>query len=293
MIKAIMRSEPTPLEPGRFYGVNRSERHIGELILSETHYRPDQQVPPHIHQRAYFGYLVGGSYWEQLGQRAVTCEPLSLVFHPPREVRCGHIFDRGARLFHVELPDSWIERLREHGVVPDAALDHHRGPMVALARASYREFRQPDAASPIVIEGVVLEMLGGLLRTRVASGAGGRGVAHDGVRTRWLARARDIFRARALDAPSLADVAAEVGVAPVRLARGFRRAYGESPGEYVRRERIRAACDRLAAGEVSLATLATELGFFDQSHFTRVFRSQVGITPGVWQRENAPQRKRR
>ena len=288
-----MGSHPTSLEPGRFYGVNRSERHVGELILSEAQYAPAQRVPPHLHQRAYFAYLVGGGYWEQLGQRAATFQPLSLVFHPPREVQRGDISDRGAHLFHVELPDTWIERVREHGAVPDVALEHHHGPMVGLARAIYREFRGPDAASPIVIEGVVLEMLGGLMRARASSGAGGKRATRAGPRTPWLARARELLHTQALAAPSLVEVAAEVDVPPVRLARAFRRVFGESPGDYVRRQRIRTACERLAAGDVTLAALAIELGFFDQSHFTRVFRRQVGITPGAWQRENAPQRRRR
>jgi AraC family transcriptional regulator len=288
-----MACSPIPLEPGRFYGVNRSEQRFGELLLSETHYQPDLHVPPHLHQRAYFGYLVGGGYWEQLGQRDVTCEPCSLVFHPPREVRHGAISTLGAQLFHVELPDPWIERVREHGAIPDAALDHHRGAIVALARAMYREYRQPDAASPLVIEGVVLEMLGGLLRTRTMTGAGGKRGIRPGRSTPWLARARELLHAHALATPSLAEVAAEVGVAPVRLARAFRRSYGESPGNYVRRERIRVACERLAAGDASLAALATELGFFDQSHFTRVFRSQLGVTPGAWQRDHARRRRPR
>jgi len=106
------------------------------------------------------------------------------------------------------------------------------------------------------------------------------------------ARARELLGARALAAPSLAEVAAELDVAPVRLARAFRRAFGESPGDYVRRERIRIACERLATSDVGLAALAAELGFVDQSHFTRVFRRELGVTPGSWRSEHAPRRRR-
>lgn len=148
-----MRNDPTPLETGSFYGENRTERRVDGMILSETHYRPAQTVPAHIHQRAYFGFLLGGAYREQLGSRTVSFAPLTVVFHPAREVRCGAISDHGARLFHVELPDRWLERAREIGTIADAALEHHGGPLVARARTLYGEFRQPDAASPLVIEG--------------------------------------------------------------------------------------------------------------------------------------------
>ena len=63
--------------------------------------------------------------------------------------------------------------------------------------------------------------------------------------------------------------------------------------EFLRRERIRAACDRLTRPGLSLAAIAAELGFTDQSHFTRVFRRQVGTTPGAWRRENASPHRRR
>jgi AraC family transcriptional regulator len=269
-----MPSEPTPLEPGCFFGQNRTERRQGGLILSETHYRPAQTVPPHIHQRFYFGFLLGGAYYEQLGRRGADFGPLSVVFHPPREVRCGAISPLGARLFHVELPDAWLERTRELGTIPDEALEHHGGPLVARARALYREHREPDAASPLVIEGLVLEMLGELLRSGRARDDGAA----------WLRRAHELIMDRACEPLDLATLAAETGVAPVRLARAYRRRYRESPGETLRRERVRRACALLADPERSLASIAAELGFADQSHFTRVFRKLAGVTPGEWRR---------
>src|SRR5262249_51001637 len=57
-----------PLEPGCFYGVNRTERHVRGLILSETEYNAKQRVPPHVHKRAYFALLLGGGYEEELGR---------------------------------------------------------------------------------------------------------------------------------------------------------------------------------------------------------------------------------
>jgi AraC-like DNA-binding protein len=45
---------------------------------------------------------------------------------------------------------------------------------------------------------------------------------------------------------------------------------------------VQLAQGRLQAG-VELAALAAELGFSDQSHFTRVFKSVVGVTPGAYQ----------
>jgi AraC family transcriptional regulator len=68
-------------------------------------------------------------------------------------------------------------------------------------------------------------------------------------------------------------------VHPIHLARTFRARYGISVGEYGRRVRIEWAAAEIARGESSLAAVATEAGFADQSHFTRLFRRYVGTTP--------------
>jgi AraC-like DNA-binding protein len=50
------------------------------------------------------------------------------------------------------------------------------------------------------------------------------------------------------------------------------------------RLRVRAALERLAGGERSLARLAADLGFADQSHLCRVIRSETGHTPSALRR---------
>ena len=46
-----------------------------------------------------------------------------------------------------------------------------------------------------------------------------------------------------------------------------------------------AACRRLAETEETVAALAVELGFFDHAHFTRCFRSIMGLTPAQYREQ--------
>jgi AraC family transcriptional regulator len=68
-------------------------------------------------------------------------------------------------------------------------------------------------------------------------------------------------------------------VHPSHLARSFRTYYRESLGGCARRLRLEWAAEKLARSDVPLASLATEAGFVDQSHFTRAFKGQFGMTP--------------
>lgn len=88
--------------------------------------------------------------------------------------------------------------------------------------------------------------------------------------------------------PSLSrveDLALRVGVAPRRLERLFRAHVGVTPKWVIRVFRVQEAADRVKAGAPpDWAGLAQELGYFDQPHFIRDFRAQVGETPAAYAR---------
>jgi AraC family transcriptional regulator len=56
------------------------------------------------------------------------------------------------------------------------------------------------------------------------------------------------------------------------------------PHRWVRSFRVQRAKELLERSPHSLALVAYECGFSDQSHMTRVFSAAVGITPGAWRR---------
>jgi len=100
-------------------------------------------------------------------------------------------------------------------------------------------------------------------------------------------------RARNLVARTLEDreltqaegVAREAGMGLRSLQRLFRDYVGVSPKWVILRSRLHEAMERLEAGEpVDLPALALALGFFDQAHFIKAFRTFLGRTPAVYAR---------
>jgi AraC-like DNA-binding protein len=77
---------------------------------------------------------------------------------------------------------------------------------------------------------------------------------------------------------------AELGSLSVRsLQRLFATYLGVSPKSVLARYRLQDAAAAIDAGEVEdLAGLAASLGWFDQAHFSRDFRSVVGTTPSSY-----------
>jgi AraC-like DNA-binding protein len=77
----------------------------------------------------------------------------------------------------------------------------------------------------------------------------------------------------------LTELAELAGVSRFQLLRGFAREVGTTPHAYLMQRRIQSARRLLVAGR-PIVEAAIEAGFADQSHLTRAFVRQFGITPG-------------
>jgi AraC family transcriptional regulator len=80
------------------------------------------------------------------------------------------------------------------------------------------------------------------------------------------------------------ELACAVGVHLAHIARAFRARYGVSVGDD-RRVRLAWAATQIATGDRPLVEIASEAGFADKSHFTRLFKSYAGVTPGRFRQE--------
>jgi AraC family transcriptional regulator len=263
---------PVYLDRGEFFGRVISAAHFGPFRISETNYARDALLPWHRHEESYVTFVLSGGYRERSASRALTCGAPSIVLHPPGDTHEDD-FERPTRCLNVVLGAPFVARLG------DAADPLHRGDVIERAETAgigarlATELRAGDAVAPLMIESVLLELFASIARKREPRDR----TPH------WLTEVQSILARRFMQKVSLGALASEVGVHPVHLARAFRKHTGASVGERVRALRLDWSRRQLATA-TPLASIATQAGFSDQSHFTKAFTRAHGIGPAEYRR---------
>src|SRR5690242_14010317 len=110
--------------------------------------------------------------------------------------------------------------------------------------------------------------------------------------TRHLLRAKDLVDARyrePLDVPTLARVA---HLSPAHFSREFRRAFGETPHQYLLTRRLERAAALLRNTDHSVAEICFEVGLASVGSFTTSFRRVYGMSRRRTARSIRPRSRR-
>ncbi|MGM4894573.1 helix-turn-helix domain-containing protein [Tardiphaga sp. 839_C3_N1_4] len=99
-----------------------------------------------------------------------------------------------------------------------------------------------------------------------------------------LALAIEMLSSNAAGNVRVADVAQACGLSRGYFIRGFKKATGKAPHQWILSQRVEQARGLLMKTDTPLADVALACGFADQSHFTRVFSAATGLPPGAWRR---------
>lgn len=266
------------LSSGNFYGAIARRRELAGFTLTESVYGSQARVPAHAHEQPYLCLVLQGRYEETSGGRAIDCEAGDVIYHPAGEGHADRFAGCGGRCFNLEVGRGLAEHLKDEAPALQESRRYRGGPMSWLCRRLHEELRHQDAAAPLAMEGLVLELLAGVMR-RTA-------VREERVPS-WLTRVRELLQAHFTEPWTLAEIAQTAGVHPAYLARSFRRHLHVTVGEYVRRLRVEFACRRLAEENPRLSEIAAAAGFVDQSHFTRTFKRATGVTPARYRSARA------
>jgi len=257
-----------------FAGAALQTCEVRGAVVHELFYGPHASRGLHAHPATFVSFVAEGEYKEWVEGRELGYKPNTIVLHPAGEAH-AHLFGpAGGRVLIIETTSSGLEHLSEYAAGRWSRKERRDGWVTQLCHRLLQQMQNNEPVARLAIEGLVLEILSELLREGNVNEA----------QPLWMKNTIDYLYANFAATIQLAEVARRAAVHPVHLARSFRSFQGCTLGQFIRLLRIRAACLKLTSTNSSITEIALDCGFFDHSHFCRVFRRQMGVSPGEFRR---------
>ncbi|MCG8456837.1 MAG: AraC family transcriptional regulator [Holophagales bacterium] len=242
------------------------------ILVEEKHFEPGQSISWHRHEGSYGCLMLGGLAEEERRGGEISLALGDCSWRPPQARHRFLTGGAGAHALTFEIPEARLGDLADGGLSSSDFKERHSGTALALGFHLWAEMQHGGAADRLGLEALVLDLI--LEATATSPDPGDPG------EPAWLYRVRDRLHDEVGARFGLSELAAEAGVHPVHLARTFRRRFGCPLGAYHRRLRLDRGLREVIETDTSLAEIALASGFTDQSHFTKLVTSTVGLSPG-------------
>jgi AraC family transcriptional regulator len=265
----------TPVALEKFVGPAVHSHGRGDVGIHEGAFDRALVIPVHVHDVTVVSLMLSGAASERVAQgtRLIAAQDLIVT---PAYAEHSYQFHEPGRWLNMQISDAWIARTTDgQSLLYQRSEVVHSGSAAAWAMRVRTEIHHRDSASQIAIDGAMMLMIADMARVKIDAAS---------TKPRWLRRVEETLEASIAEPPSVESLAELAGVHPTHLLRTFRRYNGVTIANFVRDKRLQLARTRVATTDRPLSTIALEMGFADQSHFTRLFKQAFGETPGQYAR---------
>jgi AraC-like DNA-binding protein len=239
------------------------------IELSERIYPASVRLKFGGQGEAYFCFLLEGA----LSDGTVTYFSGNVIFFPGDGTHTVDIV-QDCRCFIVPVDRSLLSRANLNSFSTREARSLGTWEAPWLASRLYAEFHKGGPARELRIEAIILQLLALAARSSREGRSGGESL--------WLRRVRAVIDSQYLNGYRLSELASLAGVHRVHLIREFRKHYGTTIGEHLRKRRIEHAYQLLGQTDLPLREIASACRFADQSHFSKQFKKLSGLTPAEY-----------
>ena len=238
----------------------------------------------HSHDEFSFGMLEGCALYENMGDRQTIGDGTLVTINPGDAHACNPKGDHWSyKMLFIDA--HWMGRWQESRFGSTEGWDYLPFQSIASQRAEIGPAFQ-RLFDKLATETDPFAAECGLLDCLDTDFASLMKVREPGTRRRTgpatLERAKEMLQDRLEDSVSLDDLVRATGLSRYHLVRAFKKRYGLTPHGYQLDQRIKKA-KQLLSGGARLADTALDLGFADQSHFQRMFKQRLAVTPRQYQ----------
>ncbi len=261
------------LTKGQYFGSQNSEVSFNGVLLSQYTYTGNK-TDWHYHENPYFMYVLHGDMMDCNTKVKTLCPSGSLMFNNWQEPHFGSKHSDYADGFHLEFEKNWLKNMG----IPLNLLEGSQlieNPQLHFLFAKlYREFLLSDNYSEVSVGVLLLQICETLSNVKEINTQ---------KNPKWIDGLKELLHYDTATL-SLDYLSNELKVHPVHISRVASKYLSMGLGEYIRQHKIKKAIPLLLDPSNSLTEITYQVGFSDQSHFNRVFKSYFDMGPSSYRK---------
>ena len=276
-----MKSQPHQ-EKAKFW----CDRSLGNLELLRATYI-EHTFASHTHEGYAIGVIEAGIEGFRYQGEKHAAPPGSIIIVHPGEVHTGYAVTKSGWTYRMFYPEAHLLQ-KAASEIADCFQPLPYFPAIIqdkqlAKRLHYLHLRLEESTYKLEKESLFLETFARLIGKYALISPPVKSVKPEAS----AVIIQDYLTANYAENTSLEQLSDLVNLKPLRLLRVFRKTFGLPPHAYLVQVRLTQAKKLLATG-MSIAEVAAETGFSDQSHLHRHFKRIVGVTPGKYVRGFEP-----
>lgn len=227
------------------------------------------EIPEYYYVKNSLSYVLKGDYKETYERKLMTCSTGDFIIYPAGSIHFDNFNPKINRRLHISFDNEFFDKYSSLQSIFDLNGKIRNVQMTCIMQKILNELELINDCSVLMIETLIIELLIYLGRAKIDL---------ESNIPNWLQKVIEYLHDDYANKYKLDDLAQIVNIHPAYLVNTFKYYTNQTISEYLRSIRIKNACAKLNSG-LSIAQIAFNCGFADQSHLNRSFKKLMGMTP--------------
>ncbi len=242
-----------------------------KIAITETHYYSTQELPKHEHENHNLVVVLNEGFTEDYRGVKYYHNRGDLIVHPKEQIHSNRFF-KNVSVLNIEINDDWINHYNLNNNIFKKHFTSKQGIITKSIYQFIKAIEEGYTKQELVIDDLLVNFISELNNEKYQMNFAIK-------KPRWFYKVIDLLHQMDESEISLEKIAKEINVHPVYLSKAFKNYSGINLSKYYRNQKLSKACKELAYSNKTITEIAMQCAFYDQAHFIKTFKSNIGFTP--------------
>lgn len=230
-------------------------------VKSTLHEKSESKF--HAHSNSYLSILLFGLYSEVTLDSQKIISPSNILYRPAHYKHKNQFITSKTKCLNIEFSPEWFDKRNMNAKkIKPQIKNIENYPLILHLLIDFLKYQKIDFFEELLLKLITSE-------EKVITP----------LRKPWLGKLVRILDNEIEENHSLRTLSERVFIHPNYMSRVFKEHFGITIGQYQMERKIQSATKKLFIEKNSIALIALECGFFDESHFIKTFKTYNRITP--------------